>query len=208
MEQCHHSKGLIGTLALSACLLGIACVQSAEVALAQDVSIQSFVAQGGVAQAHVAKDRPTQLREEQLTSRVLVRVRAVKASEAIEEDRSQEEVSEIPREVDTTISDLVPQLKKLHFKTFRLISSEEKIIPPRKKEIIQLVSGNTLLVRPLYSEHEKICLWLKWKDKSGMEVLDTRMHFAPGESLLTGTDSAPDSGLILAINVNPVENGE
>ncbi len=60
------------------------------------------------------------------------------------------------------------------------------------------------MLRPIAVDGDNICLWLKWKDKAGTELLDTRLRFVAGESMLTGTDHMPDAGLILAIRVEPV----
>ena len=73
-----------------------------------------------------------------------------------------------------------------------------------QKEVLPLVNGHTLAVRPLYVSPNRIGLWLKWLDKGGVEILDTRLHFDPGESMLTGTDgNRGDKGVVLAIDVKP-----
>lgn len=107
------------------------------------------------------------------------------------------------RSIDPSLSDLRSKFEKLPFKTFKLVDSQEQIVPMKRKETLRLPNGHSLSVRPLSVDDEKASIWLKWQDKGGEDLLDTRMHFGCGESMLTGVDSAHDSGVILAISVRP-----
>lgn len=106
-------------------------------------------------------------------------------------------------DVDGRLKDLSSKLQKLHFRTFKLIASQREILRFGRKEVVSLSDGNTVMLRPLSMENNKVGLWVRWQDGSGMQVIDTRLHFAPGESIITGVDASGESGLILAIDVNP-----
>lgn len=146
-------------------------------------------------------------------SGVLVHIRVVHALEKVEVDTSQVKnastlADENPRvvNVDARIHDLAGKLQKLHFRTFRLVSSQREVIPFGRRETLNLIDGNQLTVRPLALDDKRVSMWIKWQDPSGMKVLDTRMHFDVGESVVTGVDTAADSGLILALEVTPIEH--
>lgn len=127
-------------------------------------------------------------------------VRTIQAKELL---RGHEAEVSGGRSVDSSLSDLRSKFEKLPFKTFKLVDSQEQIVPIKRKETLRLPNGQVLIVRPLSIDEEKASIWLKWQDKGGEDLLDTRMHFGCGESMLTGVDSAHDSGVILAISVKP-----
>ena len=110
-----------------------------------------------------------------------------------------------PAKIDPRLSDISEKLRKLHFKSYRLLASQTQVVPLMKKGKLALVNGDNLILRPLLVSSERVSMWLKWKDAEGMEILDTRMHFDPGESMLTGTDNNEESGVILAIEVKPAQ---
>ena len=141
-------------------------------------------------------------------SKVLITVRTIEAQGRIEETETDQQ---IPVRIDGRLADLADKLKKLPFRGFVFLSADKRAISVRKKELISLVNGQTLALRPLYSElvpggSQKIGLWLRWQDRAGAEILDTRMHFDDGQSMIAGTDQAKDplSGLILAVQVAPM----
>lgn len=126
---------------------------------------------------------------------ITVSVRAVHASQPASKDGTE-------REVDSDLHDLRAKFDQLPFHAFRLLSEQKEVVPFKKKQTFRLPNSQTLTVRPLAIENNKVSLWLKWQEKGGEDILDTRMHFGCGESMLTGVDSeAPDSGVILAITV-------
>lgn len=130
---------------------------------------------------------------------VVVRVRIVKA-----DDKSMIGFKNFVSndQLDPAISDLKDKLDTLPFEHFVLVSSEELSLPLKKKETISFLGGHSLQLRPLLIENNKVSLWLKWVDAKGVSILDTRMHFDSTQSMLAGTDSTDDTGLLLAINVN------
>jgi hypothetical protein len=128
---------------------------------------------------------------------VNVRVRVIKATEPVGEAEG------LAQQLEPAIADLAPKLEKLEFKQFRLLTAVREDVGLKRKATLPLSDGHSLVVRPLYVEDRRTGLWLKWLDRGGAQILDTRMHFECGESLLAGTDHQTDAGLILAIDVNP-----
>ena len=105
--------------------------------------------------------------------------------------------------VDNGIKDLSSKLQKLPFTRFKLLSTYSEIVPVANRRTISIGEGHNLTLRPLYIDGKKVGMWLRWQDHSGMKLLDTRMHLTSGESMITGTDAAAGSGVILAIDVEP-----
>lgn len=129
---------------------------------------------------------------------VKLKVRLIQAVEKIDVNENS-----VAIRIDSRLEDLADKLKKLPFRNFNLLLSEGVRVPLMKKESIALIGDQVLHLRPLYCDQEKIGMWLKWSDRSGDEILDTRMHFHPDQSMLVGTDlvNNPKNGLILALEV-------
>jgi len=134
------------------------------------------------------------------TGAVKVFVRTIKASEALSAATEHTDIS-----LDASLEDLKPKLEKLPFKDFRLLGSREEQLSLKKKDVITLPNGQSLAFRPIYMEKKRVGLWLSWKESNGASILNTRVHFDSDDSVLTGTDSEADCGLILAIKATPVE---
>ncbi len=132
---------------------------------------------------------------------VTVEVRTVEASDPLPQLPQSEAVL---INVAAQLDDLRPQLQKLHYRSFKLLGVQSQVVQLLQKGTLVLVNGHSLTVRPLYVSSKRIGLWLKWRDNTGVEVLDTRMHFDPGESMLAGTESEGRKGVVLAIDVKPV----
>ena len=130
-------------------------------------------------------------------------VRTIEAKGLVEGDE-QGEADQTPPSIDADLSDLRSKLENLPFSAYRLISSREEQISLMKRDVIHLPNGQSLAFRPVYMEGRRVGLWLSWRDNSGADILDTRIHFDTDESVLTGTDATNDSGLILAIKAVPV----
>jgi len=139
---------------------------------------------------------------------VLVQIRTIQASGMLRpgalSDTAEARLKNASLSIDSRIEDIAHKLEKLHYQSYRLIGSHDKIVPVRRRETINLSSGHTLSVRCLYVKDQRVGMWIKWRDGNGMEVLDTRMHFDSGESMITGTDGHSDTGIILAINATAV----
>jgi hypothetical protein len=110
--------------------------------------------------------------------------------------------------VDSSLRDIQPKLMQLPFSSFKLLSAKQEQLSLLKKESLRLPNGQLLAFRPMYVDQKRVGLWLKWKDSDGAEILNTRVHFDTDDSVLTGTDSEHDSGLILAIKAVPVVQGK
>lgn len=137
-----------------------------------------------------------------LADAVNIRIRAIRAETAAPSgERNRDKVINCEK----TLHDIDGKLRKLPFHTFSLVSSQSERIDLMKKETLYLSGGNELTVRPLYSEHGKVGLWLRWIDSAGAKVLDTRMHLATGESMVAGADAGQDTATVLAIDVNPAQ---
>jgi len=98
--------------------------------------------------------------------------------------------------------DIRGKLKKLKYENYELQSHQKKTVTINQKETFVLEDGNVLTFKTISKEKDKICLWINWKDGHGMNVLNTRLHFEGGETVITGANSSADSGLILAIDVH------
>lgn len=130
-------------------------------------------------------------------------VRAIQASGAeasLTESGSESEKLKKPH-IESQLTDIEEKLTQLPFSHFHLISKEEKTVHARARESIPLPRGQVLTVRPIYMDTDsaKICLYIHWQDRDGSHILDTRVHFDSRESVITGTDSSQNEGLILAI---------
>ncbi|MCB0339715.1 MAG: hypothetical protein KDD53_08925, partial [Bdellovibrionales bacterium] len=88
--------------------------------------------------------------------------------------------------IDRRLSDLKNKLKGLHYSNYDLVESHRSEIPFKTVKVIDLGSGQQLTVKPLYRKDDRVCLWVKWNDDKGLEVLDTRMHVNIGESTIAG----------------------
>ena len=131
---------------------------------------------------------------------LVVTIRAVRAAEPVGDQGAG-----VIR-VDARVRDLGMKLSKLPYRNFSLISTERRLVPMRKRESVTLTGGQVVNLRPLDADSDRVGMWIRWMDQSGMEVLDTKMHFDFGESMIAGTESGPDSGMVLAIDVTPARS--
>lgn len=91
-------------------------------------------------------------------------------------------------DIDPRLRDISKQLRKFHFTKFELLSAQRKTVDVMRRDVIQLVDGHRLLLRPTYLEDNRVGMWLKWKDGSGQPLLDTRVHFPCGKTVMAGTE--------------------
>lgn len=106
-----------------------------------------------------------------------------------------------PQTVDPRIQDISSKLSALEYTDYRLVSSQQVRVPLKQKHSVRLAAGDKLTMRLHYLDDSRIGIWLKWVDSSGMQVLDSRMHFAPDDSIVTGVDNDVNRGRLLAIGV-------
>lgn len=149
----------------------------------------------------VSKSIATAAPKSEMHEAVTVRVRTVQAQQTIP-------TSQISRRhvasVSDDLRDISKKLARLPFQSFKLLSSQSLQIPFNKQAEMQLVDGHKLTFKPLQERDQRVCLWMEWNHGGKMEVLNTRLHFNYGESMLTGMESADDTGIILAVDVQPV----
>lgn len=135
-----------------------------------------------------------------------LKIRIIKASkdEAMAIPASTDGAAVPALQISEDLRDLTPQLESLGFQNFHLVDQRLITVPARKKQKIALAEGDTLSIRPVALTDGRVCLWLKWRDRTGMELLDTRVWVTPGENMVTGSDRPGDCGMILALNVDPL----
>jgi hypothetical protein len=96
---------------------------------------------------------------------------------------------------------LKDKLEDVHFKNFNLDSTQSIKLLASNKQKLTLANGDGLELEMLYLEDQRIGLWINWKDTSGMELLDTRMHFDISETMLAGAECEENKGKLLAVRV-------
>jgi hypothetical protein len=146
---------------------------------------------------------PARADERNHEGEVRVYVRTIEATNPKLQDGNGSEPASSP--LDPELSDLKLQLKQLPFSSYRLICKRQQLLSVLEKDTMKLPRSQSLAFRPIYMEEKRIGLWLSWKDASGGDILNTRIHFDTDDAVLTGTDSAHDSGLILAIKAEAAE---
>lgn len=124
-------------------------------------------------------------------------VRMIKASGVMEKNRDHHSAPEI----DARLDDIKINLEQLPYRKFSFISTIEVPVAMRKRKTIRLPGANVLDVRLLYIDKDKTGMWVQWSDKEGSEVLDSRLHFYSGESVVVGTDATDDAAYILALGI-------
>lgn len=127
---------------------------------------------------------------------VVLQIRTVKAEGALQ--RGSDPASPV---VDQRLEDLRGKLAHLPYSSFRLLATRDIEVAPLKKNTIRIDNGQVLNVRLLYASAKKVGMWVRWSDKDGMELLDTRMHFHCDEAMIAGTSSGANSGVVLAVGV-------
>lgn len=99
--------------------------------------------------------------------------------------------------------DLTSKLSQLHFKSFKLVADETRNLAFDRTASLELGDGHALSIKPSYRAKNKVCLWLRWVDTKGLEVLNTKLHLRSGEAVVTGTEEGSDTGTVLAISAVP-----
>jgi hypothetical protein len=134
------------------------------------------------------------------SERVTVLVRTIQATKPVKEGNSSS--TEVSTELEQSLADLQPKLAQLPFRSFKLVASKEGYFEVAKKGTLNLPNGQSVGVRPIYADDHRMGMWLNWLDSDGSEILNTRLHFDCEDTIVTGTDSANDEGLLLAITAS------
>ena len=131
---------------------------------------------------------------------VQVLVRAIQASSPTTDNPPPS-----PLILEDAIADLQPKLAQLPFRSFKLLSAKQEQLEVKHQETVKLPNGQTVALRPMFAADHRVGLWLNWLDTDGSEILNTRLHFDTEDSLVTGTDSSQNEGLLLAIKAVPID---
>ena len=110
---------------------------------------------------------------------------------------------EKPVKCDQKLLDLKHKLAQLPFENFVSTGVQQAKLATDKKQTFKLQNADLLTLELLYLEGSRVGLLIDWEDQSGMQLLDTRMHFDRNETMLAGadTDSEANNGKILAISL-------
>jgi hypothetical protein len=140
---------------------------------------------------------------ENMHQEVLIKVRAIEATHRSETDSVDPEsiADSNPR-----LADISKNLAHLEFSKFKLISEQEVKVQMMAKEVLTLGGGQSLTVRPLYVSSGRVGMWIHWADRDAT-LLDTRMHFACNDKVITGAESDTEgaSAMILAVAAHLVK---
>jgi hypothetical protein len=123
--------------------------------------------------------------------------------EAISCEQPRPDLSDKKLDIPSGLNHIKEKLEEVHFKNFKLDSTQSITLPIKEKQKITLNNGDQLALEMLYLEAERIGLWINWQDSSGMELLDTRMHFDTAETMLAGAECEENKGKMLAVRVAP-----
>lgn len=129
------------------------------------------------------------------TGDVLINVRIVEAS------NSPVPAGHSRLRFDGRVQDLSQKLGHLPYNTFRMLASQTVRVPLKRQYVVQMPDGNKIRLRLHYKDDQRMGIWLRWKDVSGMEVLDTRMHFDVDDCFVTGVEGEEGKGLILTVRM-------
>jgi hypothetical protein len=129
---------------------------------------------------------------------IAVKVRMIVARQPIAVKQSEAKASP---HLDKDLADLSGQLGLLPYRCFKLLLTQQMLVPVKKKEFLRLRNGELLGMRLLYRTKDRVGLWLNWHDRAGAEILNTRLHFNSNAALVTGTDRSDDRATILAVSL-------
>lgn len=134
--------------------------------------------------------------QETFPSKILLNVRAIRGVGLVDENELEKRKNVL---IDVRLRDLEQELRSLPFRIYQLLDSSEHQIVLKKKQEYHLITGHVLDVRLLSFSEEGVWIWVKWTDKKGGMLLDTRMHLVNGQPLLAGAENLDKSGTVLAI---------
>lgn len=114
-----------------------------------------------------------------------------------ETDKTNEQINDLYSD---KLSDVSRKLATLPFKYFRVVSDTYIEAPINQVKNLKLIEDHNLAIKPLYFHDNKLCVQLDWKDQSGVQILDSQLHFKIGESIIAGSESSEEKGLLLILN--------
>lgn len=101
--------------------------------------------------------------------------------------------------IDKRLKKISWKLENLPYKNFELKSSQKVQVPLKKKQIVRLPNGQELTLRLLYKNDTRLGIWINWLDKSGMQLLNSKIHLGCTDPMVAGTDNTDGSASLLAI---------
>jgi hypothetical protein len=134
------------------------------------------------------------------SERVTILIRTIQATSPVVTNQS--ETPATSTDIEPSLIDLQAKLTQLPFRSFKLVASKEGHFELTKKGTLNLPNGQSVALRPMYADNLRMGMWLNWLDSDGTEILNTRIHFDSEDTIVTGTDSASDEGLLLAITAS------
>lgn len=136
---------------------------------------------------------------EPTSPQIQISIRAVYAQIPLQEGEARSDTALF----DERLADIRTKLELLPFSNFRLISEESEAIHLREKSTVRLSNGQRLCLRAVDSSDQNVTLWLRWSDINGAILLDTRMNFAKGETMVAGVESDEENAaVVLAVKAS------
>lgn len=126
---------------------------------------------------------------------VKLNIKSITASEQRELNRSER------IEVAPELKALRKKLRKIPYRKFMLDMAQDVTVEAGKEQVVPFANGDTLTIKLLYRDEERLGVMILWKSKEDEQLLDTRMHFSCSETMIAGAEKDQDSGQILAITV-------
>jgi len=161
----------------------------------QPASLQTGSMQALPPHDETAESPPT----ESTSPHIQISIRAVYAQVPLQEGETRSEAAFF----DERLTDIRSKLELLPFNNFRLISEESEAIHLREKSTVRLSNGQRLCLRAVESSDQNVTLWLRWSDINGSTLLDTRMNFAKGETMVAGVESDEENAaVVLAVKAS------
>lgn len=106
-------------------------------------------------------------------------------------------------EVESSLSDLRPQLEALPFSRYEHITTVRQTIPLEETGLFSLKPApgeeQLLFVAPQTVTGDGVSLMVDWKDVGGEELLSTKLKILNGQGVVLGTDLSPDSSAIVGV---------
>jgi hypothetical protein len=137
-------------------------------------------------------------------SRFMVTLRMIEAKER--------ETGELHQKVKfaSSLKQISAKLLPLPFKSYSLASQQNFSIDLNALKELTLYNQSTIKMKVLAHSRNKICMWLRWDDNTGLNLIDTKIYLKPGDTMILGSDSASDEGVVLAVDAGVVsgENDE
>ena len=105
--------------------------------------------------------------------------------------------------VDTRLRDIDRELHALPFEVYQQLDEATLPVSLKKKQDMKLVTGQMLKLRLIAETPTGLVLWLRWQDRGGTLLLDTKINLEYGNNVIAGAESVNKSGAILVLEASP-----